>query len=267
MIHSSEISKLAHKLGLGDKTIEKDYVLTWVLHAIAASPLQGKLAFKGGTAIKKMYVPEYRFSEDLDFTILDSETTNDSLESATESLFPWLKQEANLVLEVRRVDVHSSGNPAFYLNYVGPLQGDITSRFLKVDFSRDEAIAYPLHNLPVRTTYSDLSNKESVLQVYSLEEILAEKLRSLLTRTEPRDLYDVHYMLTNQMVDVETMVFSIAPKFTSKGFKIDDLKTILAKREATFNQLWNGRLSGQVPEIPSLDTVIREMNRFFQRHF
>jgi len=46
-----------------------------------------------------------------------------------------------------------------------------------------------------------------VLQVYSLEEILAEKLRSLLTRTEPRDLYDVHYILANQMVDVDTMVF------------------------------------------------------------
>ena len=267
MIHSSEISKLAHKLSLGDKTIEKDYVLTWILHAISTSPLQGKLAFKGGTAIKKMYVPEYRFSEDLDFTVLDSETTNEALESAIEFLFPWLKQEANLVLEVRSVDVHSSGNPAFYLNYVGPLQGDIASRFLKVDFTRDEAIAYPLHNLPVRSTYSDLQNKERVLQVYSLEEILAEKLRSLLTRTEPRDLYDVHYILANQMVDVDTMVFNMAPKFTSKGFAIDDLKTILTKREATFNQLWKRRLSGQMQEIPSLETVIRETNRFFQRHF
>jgi len=64
-------------------------------------------------------------------------------------------------------------------------------------------------------------------------------------------------MLSNQMVDVETTVFSMAPKFTSKGFKIDDLKTLLALREATFNQLWNGRLSGKVPEIPSLDTVKR----------
>ena len=267
MIHSSEISKLAHKLGLGDKTIEKDYVLTWVLHSIAASPLQGKLAFKGGTAIKKMYVPEYRFSEDLDFTVLDSETTNDTLESATESLFPWLKQKANLVLAIRRVDVHSSGNPTFYLNYVGPLQGDITSRFLKVDFTRDETLAYPLSSLPIQSTYSDLQNRESVLQVYSPEEILVEKLRSLLTRTEPRDLYDVHYMLTNQMVNVDTMVFNMAPKFTSKGFEIDDLKTILAKRQATFNQLWNGRLNGQVPEVPSLDTVIRETKRFFQQHF
>jgi predicted nucleotidyltransferase component of viral defense system len=106
-----------------------------------------------------------------------------------------------------------------------------------------------------------------VLQVYSLEEILVEKLRSLLTRTEPRDLYDVHYMLTNQMVDVDTMVFSMASKFTSKGLAIDDLKTILAKREATFNQLWVGRLSGQVPEIPHLETVIRETNRFFSKTF
>jgi hypothetical protein len=31
MINPAEISKMAHRLGLGDKTIEKDYVLTWVL--------------------------------------------------------------------------------------------------------------------------------------------------------------------------------------------------------------------------------------------
>jgi hypothetical protein len=44
MIRPAEISKLAHRLGLGDKTIEKDYVLTWVLLAIAASPLRDLLA-------------------------------------------------------------------------------------------------------------------------------------------------------------------------------------------------------------------------------
>jgi hypothetical protein len=47
MIRPSEISKLAHQLGLDDKTIEKDYVLTWVLLALAASPLCELLAFKG----------------------------------------------------------------------------------------------------------------------------------------------------------------------------------------------------------------------------
>lgn len=267
MLHQSEISKLAHKLGLGDRTIEKDYVLTWILHAIANSSLYSQMAFKGGTALKKMYIPEYRFSEDLDFTILDSELTNAKLEAEVKSLFPWLKREANLTLEIRKVDVHSSGNPAFYLNYVGPLHGNITSRFLKVDFTRGETLAYPLKNLIVQSTYSDLQNRKALLKVYSLEEILAEKLRSLLTRTEPRDLYDVHYILVNQMIDVEQMIFNMSQKFEPKGFAISDLNTILLKREATFKRLWRRRLEGQMPEIPLLEIVLREINRFFKQYF
>lgn len=39
MIQPAEIARLAHRLGLGDKTIEKDYALTWTLLAIAHSPL------------------------------------------------------------------------------------------------------------------------------------------------------------------------------------------------------------------------------------
>ena len=267
MIHSSEISKLAHKLGLGDRTIEKDYVLTWVLNSIANSPLNSQMVFKGGTAIKKMYIPEYRFSEDLDFTILDSSLMNTNLEAEIEALFPWLREKANLTLEIRKVDVHSSGNPAFYINYVGPLQGHISSRFLKMDFTRGEILAYPLQKLPVLSTYSDLQNQEARLQVYSFEEILAEKLRSLLTRAEPRDLYDIHYILSHQMVDVEQMKFNMSQKFASKGFAVSDLNAILVKREKVFKRLWEARLSGQMPEIPPLETVMRETNRFFQQHF
>lgn len=49
--------------------IEKDYILSWVLAGIAANKkLQNKLVFKGGTALKKCYFGNYRFSEDLDFT-------------------------------------------------------------------------------------------------------------------------------------------------------------------------------------------------------
>ena len=39
MIPPREISRLAHQLSLRDKTIEKDYLLSWVLLAIANSPL------------------------------------------------------------------------------------------------------------------------------------------------------------------------------------------------------------------------------------
>ena len=144
MIPPAEISKLAHRLGSGDKTIEKDYVLTWVLLAMAESSLREWLVFKGGTAIKRMFVPDYRFSEDLDFTLLEPGRTNTELQTAVEGLFPWLAREANLTLAIEKVEVHpSTGNPTIYLNYVGPLQAALTSRFLKVDFSRDENLAFP----------------------------------------------------------------------------------------------------------------------------
>ena len=101
MIPPGEISRLAHRLKLGDKTIEKDYVLTWILLAIANSPLRGRLAFKGGTALKKIYEPDYRFSEDLDFTLLD-DISNQDLRTAIEALFPWLRRQVNVTLAVRR---------------------------------------------------------------------------------------------------------------------------------------------------------------------
>ena len=142
MIRSAEISKLAHRLGLGDKTIEKDYVLTWVLLAITASPLNDLLAFKGGTAIKKIYVPDYRFSEDLDFTLLLQNRANDELLTALEEVFPWLAREANITLATRKVEEHVSGNPTIYLNYIGPLQADINSRFLKVDYHGMKTLSF-----------------------------------------------------------------------------------------------------------------------------
>jgi predicted nucleotidyltransferase component of viral defense system len=267
MIRPAEISKLAHRLGLGDKTIEKDYVLTWVLQAIAASPLRDLLVFKGGTAIKKMYVPDYRFSEDLDFTLLDINAKNNDLQTSIMKLFPWLIREANIALAIRKVEEHTGGNPTIYINYVGPLQADIASRFLKVDFSRDEALVFPTENKPVKSSYSDCQAGQSILMVYSLEEILAEKLRSLLTRTEPRDLYDIYFLLTNRMVDVERMSYNIMPKFEAKGLALSDLKNVLTRRQPTFQNLWHSRLHGQMPEIPELEDVIRETNRFIQRYF
>jgi predicted nucleotidyltransferase component of viral defense system len=267
MIRSAEISKLAHRLGLGDKTIEKDYVLTWVLLAVAASPLNDILVFKGGTAIKKIYVPDYRFSEDLDFTLLTQNLANNDLLKAIEAVFPWLAREANITLSTRKVEEHAGGNPTIYLNYVGPLQADINSRFLKVDISRDETLVFPVEKRTVRSSYSDCQVQRSVLSVYSLEEILSEKLRSLLTRTEPRDLYDIYYLLTNQMVDVEQMSFSLAPKFEAKGLVINDLRTILGRRQSTFQKMWKSRLDGQMPIIPELEDVVRETNRMIQKYF
>lgn len=68
MISPAEIARWSHRFGVSDRVIEKDYVLSWLLVAIGKSGLRDALAFKGGTALKRAYFPDYRFSEDLDFT-------------------------------------------------------------------------------------------------------------------------------------------------------------------------------------------------------
>lgn len=64
---------------------EKDYFLALAIQKIAQSPLKNELIFKGGTAIHHCFIPQYRFSEDLDFTCLDSKIDPDEILSALES--------------------------------------------------------------------------------------------------------------------------------------------------------------------------------------
>lgn len=75
MIEARNLFRLESRLKKGTKTIsvkslEKNYVLSWVLIGITKSKMTNTLCFKGGTALKKIYFPNYRFSEDLDFTLL-----------------------------------------------------------------------------------------------------------------------------------------------------------------------------------------------------
>ena len=70
-------------LGLQSYVVERDYLLSWVLAGISAVPeLRETLVFKGGTALKKCYFGDYRFSEDLDFSGLKDVPTGDDLAKA-----------------------------------------------------------------------------------------------------------------------------------------------------------------------------------------
>jgi predicted nucleotidyltransferase component of viral defense system len=51
--------------------IEKDWALGWVLAGIGAELELTTWVFKGGTSLRKCYYETYRFSEDLDFTVVD----------------------------------------------------------------------------------------------------------------------------------------------------------------------------------------------------
>lgn len=97
MIEQKEINKVATKNRVSDRQIEKDYVLSWILYAISKNQiLYNSLVFKGGTVLKKAYFEDYRFSEDLDFTLIDETVSNEQIQSEFNNLFDFIKEETNI---------------------------------------------------------------------------------------------------------------------------------------------------------------------------
>jgi predicted nucleotidyltransferase component of viral defense system len=259
MISTAEIAKMAHRLGVGDRVIEKDYVLSWLLVAIAESDLRDMLAFKGGTAIKRCYYPDYRFSEDLDFTLL-TDLAHSDLVQACEALFPALGKRVNLTLALRSAEQSTVESTTLFINYVGPLRARLESRHVKVDISRGELLLHPLVHRPLRTPYSDHPTDIALL-TYSLEEILAEKLRSLVERTEPRDLYDVYSLLERGDVDLGFLPANFAAKCQHKGLDPGRIDQVLTSRALTLERLWTARLAVQVVDLPHLNEVLRTVRQ------
>ena len=67
-----EIEHIAQKNSVSTATIDKDWVLGHFLNAFYFNDDNKNIfIFKGGTCLKKCCFEDYRFSEDLDFTLLD----------------------------------------------------------------------------------------------------------------------------------------------------------------------------------------------------
>ncbi|MCG8554149.1 MAG: nucleotidyl transferase AbiEii/AbiGii toxin family protein [Proteobacteria bacterium] len=63
MIPKAAVLERARIQGLQATTVEKDYVLGWVLWAITEDEVLNRWVFKGGTCLKKCFFETYRFSE------------------------------------------------------------------------------------------------------------------------------------------------------------------------------------------------------------
>src|SRR3990172_1982677 len=100
MITALDIRERAGEWGLSPDVVEKDYVLGWLLAAIGADPVLGRtFVFKGGTCLKKCYFETYRFSEDLDFTLVEGAPSDpDSLIAAFTRVAERLHSVAGLEL-------------------------------------------------------------------------------------------------------------------------------------------------------------------------
>lgn len=259
MITQGEISRVAHREGMSDRVIEKDYVLTWLLFGLANSRIAEHLAFKGGTALKKIYFPEYRYSEDLDFTVLDGAEPDVLLQGLEETL-NRLAKEQGFQFDVPEAEIERrAGSLTAYVYFVGPLQARLSSRKVKVDFTLIEKVIFPVEKKPILSEYSNRIERE--IPVYSLEEVVIEKLCAIIGRTEPRDIYDLHFLLGLPGLDVHLVPTAFSEKAHSKGIDPSRLEECLEKKESTLAKMWEVRLTHQVKNLPHLDKVLRELKR------
>lgn len=160
MIHTKEINAQARQYKIKDTQIEKDYVLSWILYAIFQNELLSRiLVFKGATVLKKAYFGDYRFSEDLDFTLLNETISNELILKEFEGVYQFVIEEANISLQFKEKDIHSNGSIVFYINYMGPLQANIKLRDVKIDITRGEQMEFEIQHRPVLRDYSDQSKR------------------------------------------------------------------------------------------------------------
>jgi len=61
MIPKPEILSASKATNLLPSTVEKDYILSWVLYGISKNAKLSEWIFKGGSCLKKCYFETYRF--------------------------------------------------------------------------------------------------------------------------------------------------------------------------------------------------------------
>jgi len=260
VIPLAELKRLAARNRVPLGTVEKDYCLCWFLYGV--SQTRQNLIFKGGTALRKIYFPGWRFSEDLDFSA--RETMN---RKEIKSLLESINEKASksgIVFEIKSIHV----NPEYCMgkvHYTGPLQ---TKNSFKLDVSMNEFL---LDGYPSRSVQWEYSDKEKVkVRVYSLEEILAEKLRSLLQRGKSRDYYDVWVLLKSHQkkIDMKTTRDIFQKKCEHFSISFEGVNDFFdADRLEKTERFWERGLAHQIDELPDFYNVITECMRLLKAVF
>lgn len=260
MIKPGEIQNKAREVAVRDQQIEKDYILSWLLQGIAQhEQLSKSIVFKGGTVLKKVYFENYRFSEDLDFTLLDSDISNEQIFEWFSEVFEFIQDEANIPLEIIDNNEHEDGGINFYISYIGPLGGLGANKRVKVDISRSEQLQFKPVMQDTFLGYSD--QDEHQLLCYPLEEVLVEKLRSVIQRMQARDLYDIWYLLEIHEMDVAFYSIEFGAKCESKEIDPASFHKKLEQRLPQYKGRWKSSMADQIQDLPDFDQVVREIMR------
>jgi predicted nucleotidyltransferase component of viral defense system len=258
MIVEAEIRRNAAKAKVDPMVIDLDYSLGWFLLGLSKNDdLRNCLRFKGGTCLRKCYFSEYRFSEDLDFT-METFLPAPRLETYFQQIARWVASQdgPNFLIEPIRFEViddeYGSESYQARIYYRGPLQWGGSPRTIRIDVTRYERLSLPAISRLVSHSYSDTNYFEGAkLFCYALEEVMAEKLRAVGGQRRfavSRDVYDISN-LYKAGVDLPKIKAILPQKFQARGLSLSQVSIdVLENRKSEFQRDWNRRLSYLVQE-------------------
>lgn len=200
--------------------VEQDLVIEKALLQLFSDPfLQERLAFRGGTALHKIFLkPQVRYSEDIDLVQINGEPIKDTLTAIRKQLNfldkPVVKQKAN--------------NNTLVYRFVSEIPPIINLR-LKIEINCREHFTVMGYTEIEHTVKNSWANGSCKLITFEAEEMLGTKLRALYQRKKGRDLFDLYYAMTKLNLDTdalikcykEYMAFSVDRSPTRKQFLLN----------------------------------------------
>lgn len=201
---------------------EKDYLQELILHYIYSNRESTRsFVFKGGTALSKFYYSD-RFSEDLDFTLLETDETGDKTISIVEQI------AGNIFYSIEFIKKPSHNRfktISAEFDIKGPRYNGKQSslQHIRLEINTVSGMLHKPLQLPRRQTYGDID--EYIGTVMDKDEILSEKFRAIASAGryhKERDLYDINFLLGKKTVPKR---IEIVKKFEEAGkvFSKDEL--------------------------------------------
>ncbi|MFD2555458.1 nucleotidyl transferase AbiEii/AbiGii toxin family protein [Sphingobacterium tabacisoli] len=285
MILKKEIDKKAQEHDVSRSTIDKDWVLGHFIDAIFSNKTcRDSLIFKGGTCLRKCYFPDYRFSEDLDFTSINTEFK--LTEQLMEEIMTSVQQRTEMPLhldkltELRHKDM-LTGYAAIVKFWGADHAKDQAppapvrwTTSIKIEIILYEQMLFSPIDRSVYHDYSDeLSSAVAAISCYDIREVLSEKLRALIQRsyTAPRDYYDIWYLSKyGGDIDWSEIKAAFLKKMEFKGLEFTGVEQLLnAKSENTVKRAWKTSLGHQISpkKLPTFDTVKTDLEILFNQIF
>ena len=242
MLKRRELIEYRDILGFTLGQVEKDYVQHIFLINLYRI-VGNELLFKGGTALQKCYGLN-RFSEELDFTLIEDISIEKILDKTIKSMNLFgCDSEIKKLKEDKLSIVYLVGSK-------GPLY-DGTEKslsYIRIETSKREDVSLtPVRN-EVVPMYRDLP--PYITSVMDPSEIMAEKIRAIMTRDRARDLYDL-YFLIRKKIDVDVNLIDKKLSYYNKKFSVKDFFESVNKK----GKIWNQELRQLISVVPRFQMV------------